>query len=401
MKKTFLKFLPLLALTACYDPEPFVDTVELDQSGETASSEMGTIFPINVDKQICNPSVTQDTVNYPGAMLWLNFGKTLNVIAPDTIYNVTTNKVKRVIAHDRLTVSDTAGRVLWYVMRDEEGGDCVFQDPEWSTHPNYIMSLRAFDVSGNGSCADEENFDYGIISIRMSDKKRFTFYSKNQSQFSTPHLWVDPSVSAPDTSFQDTTLKGFFGTENVRLVFVDPSNNIIFRDFANGGKEVKLKLPQGHKGKMMDSPLISPDGNFIVYNAVDQADGTIWNAYIQELSANSSPVEIKKEEGMMSAPAQPHWFKYGNRLFVVWAEFAPEKQMLNTDDFTKASAQNKSVGRTVMREISLAVGAPADLAVEWIGSIRELAAVPMTGGRSPDGKFLATGTNNGYMIELP
>jgi len=54
-----------------------------------------------------------------------------------------------------------------------------------------------------------------------------------------------------------------------------------------------------------------------------------------------------------------------------------------------------------MREISLAANAPSDLAFEWLGEIRELAPVPLTGGRSPDGKFIATGTNNAYLLELP
>ena len=41
------------------------------------------------------------------------------------------------------------------------------------------------------------------------------------------------------------------------------------------------------------------------------------------------------------------------------------------------------------------------MAVEWKGSVREIAKVPMTGGRSPDGHFMATGTNYGYILELP
>lgn len=402
MKKTILKCLPLLLLTACYDPEPYVASAVEDETSKTpgSTSAIGSVFPVNTQKQICNPSVSQDPENYPASMLWLNFSGTLNVKAPDSVYNVKSTKTQKVIQHDRLTISDTAGVVRWYLMRDTAAGDCQFQDPEWSTHPNFIASLRGYDIHGSKACALED-LDYGIIAVRISDKKRFEFYSKDQSEFATPHIWVDPSVTDVDTSASDTTVKGFFGTDNVRLVFVTPENKIVFRDFAKGGKEVTLKQPADHKGKMFDSPLISPDGNFIVYNVVDQADETIWDAYIQELSKNSTPIKIEKEKDMMSAPAQPHWFKFGERLFVVWAEFPSASQMLNNNDFTVESIQDGSAGRTVMREIQLAPGAASDMALEWIGDVREISSVPMTGGRSPDSKFLATGTRFGFLIELP
>lgn len=400
MKKTMLKCLPLLLLVACYDPEPYVASATEEDASKTTASEIGTVFPVNAKMQICNPSVSQDSVNYPASMLWLNFSGTLNVKAPDSVYNVKSTKARKVIQHDRLTISDTSEKVLWYIMRDTSAGDCQFQDPEWSTHPNFIASLRAYDKKGSKAC-NMDDLGYGIIAIRISDKKRFVFYGKDQSEFATPHIWVDPSVTDVDTSASDTTVKGFFGTDKVRLVFVTTDNKIIFRDFANGGKEVTLKLPADHKGKMIDSPLISPDGNFIVYNVVDQADETIWEAYIQELSKNSTPIKIEKESGMMSAPAQPHWFKFGDRLFVVWAEFPSASQMLNNNDFTVESIQDGSAGRTAMREIRLTPGASSDLAMEWVGDVREISSVPMTGGRSPDSKFLATGTRFGFLIELP
>jgi hypothetical protein len=74
---------------------------------------------------------------------------------------------------------------------------------------------------------------------------------------------------------------------------------------------------------------------------------------------------------------------------------------VNKNDLTDASVQNGSAGRTVMREIKLAANAPADLAFEWVGDAKEIAPVPMIGGRSPDGFFLATGANNGYLLKLP
>jgi len=393
---TYVAYPLLLAISACvYEPEQFVAS-ESENSDSSLGSDMGNLFAVNSGKQICNPSVSQDTANYPASMLWLNFGGTLKVNAPDSVY--TTN---RVVQHDRLSVSDTSGNVLWYLMRDTEAGDCQFQDPEWSTHPNFIVALRAFDVKGSPAC---ENLDYGMFAVRMGDKGKFYFYEEGMSEFATPHLWVDPAAvkDTSESSKADSTVEGFFGTEKVRLVYVDKKDQLVFIDFANGGKKkaMTLEKPADVDGWMMDSPLISPDGNFVVYNMINSSM-TGWKSFVQELSKNSKPVEIEKVSGMMSEPVQPHWFKFGNRLFVEWTEFPQGSQFVNKNDLGESSVQDGSAGRTAMREISLVADAPADLALEWKGDVVELAPVPLIGGRSPDGRFLATGTNNGYLLELP
>ena len=389
MKKLFELLLPAL-LVACYSPEPFeAESVESASSGK---SDIGTVFPVNTQKQICNPSVSQDTANYPAAMLWLNFGGTLKVTPPDSGFTTS-----GVMQHDRLTISDTSGKVLWYMMRDTSAGECQFQDPEWSTHADYAVALRAYDLDGKKAC---ENLDYGIFAVRMSDSKRFWFYDKKIIETASPHLWVSPDASV-DESAADSTVEGFFGTDQVRLTYVNDEDKIVFVDFANGGldKAKTLARPSGKSGWSIDAPMISPDGNFIVYNVLENP--TTWEAYIQELSANSSPVKIERGQNSLSEPAQPHWFSFGGRLFVVWTEFPQGSQMLNKNDLTQESVQDGSVGRTVMREVRLNAGAPSDLAVEWVGDVREIASIPMIGGRSPDGRFLATGTNYGYLLELP
>lgn len=389
----------VFAISACvYEPEQFEASDE-DSSGSNSGmiSEFGSLFAVNGGKQICNPSVSQDTLNYPASMLWLNFGGKLNVKAPDSVYTV-----EKVVQHDRLSVSDTSGKVLWYLMRDTAAGDCQFQDPEWSTHPNFIVALRAFDTKRSKAC---ESLDYGLFAVRMIDKKKFYFYEKDISEFATPHLWVDPSVVLADsvsTSKADSTVEGFFGTKRVRLVYVNKKDRLVFVDFANGGikKAMTLKKPSEVEDWMMDSPLISPDGNFVVYNMINSSM-TGWKSFVQELSEDAKPVEIEKTSDMISEPVQPHWFQYGARLFVEWTEFPQGSQFVNKNDLTASSVQNGSAGRTAMREISLVAGAPADLAFAWVGDVLELAPVPLIGGRSPDGRFVATGTNNGYLLELP
>jgi hypothetical protein len=343
--------------------------------------------------QICNPSVTQDTVNYPASMLWLNFGGTLYVTPSDSGFPTDAEE------HDRLTISDTAGKVLWYVMRDTSEGECQFQDPEWSTHPNFAVALRAYDKKKKNLCLPD-NLDYGMFAVRISDKKKFWFYDKDIREDASPHLWVAPEASV-DEDAADSTVEGFFGTKDVRLVYVNGDDKIVFADFANGGlkKAVKLQRPAGKKGWGIDAPMISPDGKYVVYNLTENSNS--WEAYIQELSANSTPVKIERGDKSLSEPGQPHWFAFNGRLYVVWIEVPPGKQMFNKVILSDKSAQDGSAGRTVMREIRLMAGAPSDLAIEWVGDVREIAPIPMTGGRSPDAKFLSTGYKYGYLLELP
>lgn len=387
MKNIYLPLgIAVLCLAACYSPEPFEAESE-SRSSSSQKTELGVVFPVNDKQQVCNPSVSNDTVKFPASMLWLNFGGKLEVNAPDSVYTT-----KRVQQHDRLTVSDTAGNVKWYLMRDTEAGECQFQDPEWSTHADYIVALRGYDVDGSKAC---ENLDYGIFAVRTSDNEKFWFYKKGIIEEATPHVWVDPSAKA-DAKGDVSTVEGFFGTENVRLTYVNDEQKIVFADFANGGlkKSIELKKPAKRSSWNIDSPLISPDGNFVVYNMVENP--THWEAYVQELSANSEAVLMEQSKDMMSAPAQPHWYQEGERLFVVWAEFPQGSQMLNKNDLTVASVQDGSVGRTVMREVSVAGDA-----VEWVGENQVVATIPMTGGLSPDGRFLATGTNYAFLLELP
>ena len=389
MKKLFGILLPAL-LVACYSPEPFEAEV-----GDTASQASGSVYPVNTMEQICNPSVSQDTVNFPASMLWLNFGSDLKVTRPDSEYTVSKADV---VQHDRLTISDTAGKVLWYMMADFDAGDCQFQDPEWSTHPDYVVALRAYDINGRKSCYD---LDYGMFAVRLSDSKKFWFYDKDIIETATPHLWVSPDASVEEDA-ADSTVEGFFGTKDVRLTYVSEKKEIVFVDFANGGlkKAKTLKKPADRSSWDIDSPLISPDGKFVVYNMLENP--ATWEAYIQELSPSSVPVKIERLSGSTSDPAQPHWFEYNGRLYVLWTEFPQNwPQMLNKSDLRETSTQDGSVGRTVMREVRVLAGAPVDLSVEWVGEARTVASVPMMGGRSPDGRFLATGTNYGFLLELP
>lgn len=404
MKKNSL-FLGLLSLTllACYSPDPFEAETLDDDSQTNNSSEIGKIFSINGDNQVCNPSASQDTVNFPASMLWLNFQSNLDLKTSDTTFTLSKTYVRD---HDRLTVSDTAKNVKWFLMRDTTKGECEFQDPEWSTHPDFIVALRGYDINGSKSC---KNKDFGIFAVRTSDKKKFWFYEKNIVEYATPHVWVDPSAPKASADGDASTVEGFFGTNEVRLTYVDGDvdedkksvQQIVFIDFAKGGKssKIKLKKPANRGDWGIDSPLISPDGKFVVYQM--KLNDQTWESYIQELSKDAEAVKVPRTKDMISDPAQPHWFAFEGRLFVLWAEFPQSSGIYNKNKLNDVSVQNGSIGRTVMREIRLMAGAPKDFAVEWVGENREIAPIPMIGGRSPDGKFLSTGYKYAYLLKLP
>lgn len=383
--KKLFTFLSVGLLFACYSPDQYEGNTISDN--DSAQADFGTVYEVNGGKQICNPSISMDAKNYPGSMLWLNFSGTLNV---KETKGFTTTKVGE---HDRLTVSDTAGNVQWFVMMDSVGVECEFQDPEWSANSEYIVALAGSNAKGSRGCDEVE---YKIVAIRLSDKAHFILSDSVVDESANPHLWVGEPSASKDSS---DSFSKFFGTKNVKFVYKNPAGSLVYVDYAKSKKPKKLKAPAGANGSLLDSPMISPDGNFIVYDKLTSSYE--WNSYIQELSTSSIPVEIQKSSEQFSNPVFPHWWKFGDKLFLVWAEFAAGNAYLNKSDLTDKSTWDASIGRTVMRELSIAAGAPSDVAIEWNGDVRQIAPIPLIGGRSPDGHFVATGTNNGYLLYIP
>lgn len=386
-----MKKLPLLLfltwLSACYSPDPYETAGSNAEKNESATADFGTVFEVNGGHQICNPSVTMDEKNYPASMLWLNFSGTLAVDAPD---GFSTTKVGE---HDRLTISDTAGHVLWFLMKTSVPDvKCEFQDPEWSADGGFVVALGGSDAEGSQGC---DELEYRMFAARLSDSKTI-FLGDIVAEDANPHLWVGNASTSADSL---DSIAQFFGTSEVKLVYLASSGNLAYIDYAKSDKPVELKAPEGVSGNLLDSPLISPDGKFIVFDMISTSYS--WKSYVQELSENSLPVEIEKLDGMISNPVFPHWWKLGDRSFIVWTEFAEGLSYLNKSDLTNSSTWDRSLGRTVMREVSLTAGAPKDVAVDWIGDIREIAPVPLIGGRSPSGHFVSTGTNNGYLLYIP
>ncbi len=385
MKKIFI--LPLcLVLFACYSPERYEGNASSSKS-ESNLSDFGTLFDVNGGHQICNPSVTQDEKNFPASMLWLNFSGTLNVNGSKEF------SAKNAGEHDRLTVSDTAGNVLWFLMKDSVPGvECEFQDPEWATDGRFVVALGGFNAKGSKGCDDIE---YGIFAVRLADNATLFLVDSSMRENADPHLWVGSAESAIDST---DSVAAFFGTSAVKLVYSD-AKGLAYVDYSKGKKPARLSVPDSVLEGELGNLMISPDGNFVAFHSL--ASSFEWASYVQELSESSSPVAVEKLDGMLSSPVFPRWWKYGDRLFLVWAEFASGNSYLNKNDLLDESTWDLSVGRTAMREVSLSASAPRDLAVEWNGSVREIAPVPLIGGRSPSGHLMATGTNNGYLLYIP
>ena len=392
-----------LLLASCYEPSKLVQPTSGGTDTTTTTVSGGVLRTINTGKQICNPSISPDTVHYPDAMLWLGFSGDLVVKDAPAGY-ITSN----VVQHDRLTISNADNSVAWYMLKDTiPGAACELQDPEWSAHPDWIVTMGAY--ADNGKCDDGNPIYSGWI-IRPYDNARFKFSQAGLDYISTPHAWLDASATAPDSAkVRDTvtyddlgiatpaSVQSYFGTNNVVFSWskIESGYTIHYIDYSEASPQVRaLAKPAGRETWKAESGLISPDGKWIAYNLYFRLDQ--YAAYVQELKPGSTPILIGDNV------TDPHWWKHPtdpSRWFLVYATLASGQSYVLTADYSKVTSS--TLGATWMQELRLSTGLPSDLAVEWIGSPRKISDLPFRGGRSPDGRFLATGTNIGYMMELP
>lgn len=392
-----------------YTPEQmkFVGEEEDNSSSSTVSVGFyGTIGSINSGKQICNPSISQDSENYPGSMLWLGFSGNLVVSNPPDDYTVT-----KVTQHDRITISNIDNEVDWFMMRDEfKDINCELQDPEWAMHPDYLAILGGYNT--DNACGEEMTHD-GFV-VRIADKKMIRI-KKDMDGTSTPHIWIDPSVSA-DTSLvlaDDLTydknglasvedVEAFFGTRNVKLTYsekVDGKLSIFLVDYSTGKAEpMALTKPKGKENYNCESGLISPDGRWIAYNVYQNVFQ--YSAYMQPLSANQSVVE---PIAISETGSDPHWFIHPQnpaQTYVTYVELPSGNsyKILEELDDPKLLASG-TVGSTWKKEVS--IGLSEDTSAESVfGDATMIINLPFKGGRSPNGDFMCTGINYGYIVEF-
>lgn len=398
LKRFLLTLAPVAAAVVvggCSDNWPYGPEQQSQPSSTTVNEGLGySLHYGNAGKQICNPSASQDVVNYPNSMLWLGFSS-LNVKSAPPEYDQA-----NVRQHDRLTISDTGDVVRWFMMNTDLGlsGNDQIQDPEWSTAPNYIACL--------GQASD---LMYEAYATRISDKAYLKLTTGEfMDETSTPHIWVSPAatdvifagemvdpstVTYNQNGLADTaSVKKFFGTKHVKLVYnkmESGSFNLYFVDFAapGGPEPVLLQKPADRSEWAVESPLFSPDGNWITYNAAQSIRGDVWECYAQQVSASAEPRMVAADG------AAPHWFvdpSGDGTLYIVYAKINGIYQVKS--DLTPAFEESGQLGATYMQEVIVSSGnVPSFLEFRTVGEPTKILGLPFKGGITPDGRVLATG----------
>lgn len=355
------------------------------------------VFPLVGTMQICNPSVALDTVNFKGCMLWLNFSGTLPLTIPTDLAGFTAPSAQ----HDRLTIVDTANVVTWFMLRSELGGDALeeLQDPEWSTHPEYIACLLSAERQQEWSC----------FAIHPASRDTLRICSGGLDQTSTPHLWAAPASTHgeqplvvtydPDGFADSTSVATFFGTTAVKVVFAKSSGRVqslYYRDYRAGGGVVPLKRPAGRSGYNCESPLISPDGKWVTYNVYKSTSS--YECYISELTPESTP------QLFASGASDPHWWVHPrdpSLLYIVYQQ-VPGDNLVAGDLADAALLATGEAGVTMRQMVRLFTGtASASAALVRLGLPELLVNLPTKGGLSPDGSYLSTGYDRAFMVGLP
>jgi len=329
-------------------------------------------------------------------MLWLNFAGDLNVRVPEdqSEYKTDRNSVRQ---HDRLSISDTSNTIRWFVMRDELKIRGQIQDPEWSTNPDYIACL--------GDELNDENWD--SYAVRISDKASLKLSENNMVEISTPHLWIgstttppkpidNPVYSSSRGGFADVaTIRNFFGTDSVKVVYAAKKTGLtlFFIDYsAEVIKPVQLLKPKNRSTADLESPLISPDGSWIVYNCIYQGN---YECYIQRLTENSTPILIAENA------VDPHWWYNSTfqKTYIVYARLIED--YFTKDDYTKPELSDGTIGATYGQEILItSESLPIHASFKLVNDPYLIAHLPFKGGISNDGRFMCTGYGDGYIIRL-
>ncbi|HAJ78856.1 MAG TPA: hypothetical protein DCO75_03725 [Fibrobacteres bacterium] len=394
----------LLIVTGCnipYSPKQQPSTVTntidtTDTSGGSVGS--GVIYQVNTGQQVCNPSISLSDA-FTGCMLWLGF-ENLSVKVPDSLSGYSLTNAQE---HDRLTITDTANYVRWYMMLSDFAGRGELQGPRWSTNPDYLTCL---------SGVIEE--PYSGFAVRISDKKKLKICNQKLEEFSIPHSWLPDSsfiagtVDTPAFDANGFVLKEqvikFFGTSQFKFVYSLPGNvgTLYYIDYSlSNPAPVALKKPSGKESYYCSSPQISPDGNWVTYHCYSNAaQGSYYSTYIQRLSSSSEPVFIAAKA------SDPHWWvnKYENSVYSI-VYCCTNGSYFSEYDYTDASIESSgAAGATLIKRLK---GTWADVP-GFVGGLEPdnsyaadtLIKLPFKGGISPDGYFLCTAYKYAYLLRL-
>jgi hypothetical protein len=378
-------------------PDPL--QIALPPTDPVVAAESGRLYAINPGEQACNPSISQDQVNYPACMLWLNAGKQ-NVQVPAELSGYLANEGEW---HNRLSIVDTSNTLRWYVFKTDIGvaAGGQLQGPEWSTHPDYLTCVAA-DVR------PDDKHAYALA-VRLSDKAHLQLTQPILTLWGYPHIYVPDTARATATvdqaQFDQNGLvtrdcvRKFFGTTDVKLVFAFQCNSSLrFVDYRETAPVPHtLRKPAGKENWVFLSALISPDGKWVVYDCFPGVEelGPTYACYLQALRPDAEPLLIAE------GACDPHWWvdPDNGSCHVVYAQLTGHYFV--EDDLADTSViQDTLLGTTVRQRLNRA---PEDgaLSIDNTSTPRIIAPLPMKGGLSLDGKILCTGYKFAYMYRLP
>lgn len=392
---TLCLVLMVIGCDGLYQP---ISQPQPSSSDKNDTAGVSRLFAVNENQQICNPSASQDTVNFKGCMLFLNLEGTLTLNVPpewETHYSLTAD------AHDRLTIVDTTNTVRWFLIKPNFLQQTSMQDPEWSRHPDYIAFLGDNDTASDGYI------------VRISDKKILKINNGLLQANSTPHLWLPDHFKGPSELLHDAvaspfsiagaswdatrgmldkeTIKEYFGTDSVKFTFSKNKGSsgltIYYIDYSlQNPHSIQIPRPQGRDGYDCESSLISPDGNWIVYNC--KRGSLTCEAYIQYLGDSSEPVLLHD-----GTAAEPHWW-VEPRTGAVFVLYSTKPGPL-FEDLQKVAGDG-SYGETLIRRIT-----PGPKWLSFYDPESLLAPLPFQGGLTRDGRYLVTGYIYGYILGFP
>lgn len=395
--------LTLLFTAGCefpYAPQPLISS-QKQRSTDTVTNfaATGTLYPVNRGMQTCNPSVSRSE-RYPACMLWLGFSD-LAVTVPDSLTAYAATPVR---LHDRLTITDTANTVRWYLLRSEIASSGELQCPEWSTHSDYLACL-----------VGKVTRPYSGYAVRLSDHASLLICNNTLEEFSTPHLWLPDSAvqgaTVPQPVFDENGIavkedvERFFGTRRIRFVYTRSGGDgaVHVLDYSAGEQPlpIALRKPEGLEKWYCNSPLISPDGNWVAYHCYpNAAQGAYYRSFIQRLTPDALPVEIADEA------SDPHWWREPDdpeQYYIVYTR--TDGPYYSENEYTDpAIAASGAIGATMLQKLT---GTWREVPA-FIGTLQPdpsenpitLVQLPFKGGLSRDGRFLCTAYKYAYLLEL-
>jgi hypothetical protein len=198
-------------------------------------------------------------------------------------------------------------------------------------------------------------------------------------------------------------IRTFFGTTNVKIVYVVRINGLTvhFIDYNDSNpKPYILKKPPLQQDWNCESPLISPDGNWVTFNFFSSEVAI--QSYMQKLDTNSVPVQVNANG------IEPHWWVNQNtkEYYIVFARTGKD----NSTYVVQGDLQNSGVILgfkkdglfTYMQKLS---GSPVNvpffmgLKVDATSPAFQIADLPYKGGLSRDGLYLCTGLERTYILK--